>query len=83
MSDADVVPKEYTLGDVNNDGKIDAKDASMVLVYYSLMSTGDKSNFTEAQKKAADVNNDSLIDAKDASKILAIYAEASTGASAK
>ena len=81
MSDVDIAPAETTLGDVNNDGKVDAKDASMVLIYYSLMSTGEEGNLTETQKKYADMNEDSLIDAKDASMILAVYASASTGGS--
>ncbi|MCR5707835.1 MAG: leucine-rich repeat protein [Ruminococcus sp.] len=68
----------YTLGDVNDDGKIDAKDASAILVEYSEMSTGGASTFTEARKKAADVNSDSKTDAKDASAILSYYALAST-----
>lgn len=67
-----------TLGDVNDDGKIDAKDASAILVEYSEMSTGGASTFTEARKKAADVNSDSKTDAKDASAILSYYALAST-----
>ncbi|MDO4863569.1 MAG: dockerin type I domain-containing protein, partial [Ruminococcus sp.] len=79
MSDVDITPTETKLGDVNGDGKVDAKDATMVLVYYSKMSTGEEGNLSDEQKKAADMNGDSLIDAKDASKILAIYAAASTG----
>ena len=66
------------LGDLNSDGKVDAKDASMILVYYSKMSTGGEGGFTEAQKNAANVNSDALIDAKDASYILAYYVAAST-----
>lgn len=69
----------YTLGDVNEDGKIDAKDASRVLVYYAAASTGADGGLGESQKKAANVNGDKLIDAKDASRILVFYASASTG----
>ena len=69
----------YTRGDVNQDGKIDAKDASSVLMYYSKMSTGDEGDLSESQKKAANVNGDKLIDAKDSSRILIYYAVASTG----
>lgn len=32
-------PEDYDLGDVNEDGKIDAKDASSILAYYALVST--------------------------------------------
>ena len=66
------------LGDVNEDGKIDAKDASAILAEYSIMSTGGDGNFTASQKQAADVNADTKIDAKDASSILSYYAMAST-----
>ena len=66
------------LGDVNNDGKIDAKDASAILVEYSKMSTGGEGEMTAAQKDSADVNADGKIDAKDASAILAYYAFVST-----
>ena len=68
------------LGDTNGDSKIDAKDASFVLVEYSKMSTGADSELTKAQKEAADVNNDGKIDAKDSSFILSYYAFASTAA---
>ena len=69
---------DYLLGDVNEDGKIDAKDASAILAEYSIMSTGGDGNFTASQKQAADVNADTKIDAKDASSILSYYAMAST-----
>ena len=72
--------KSFTLGDVNEDGKIDAKDASRVLMYYSAVSTGAEDGLTDSQKKAANVNGDGKIDAKDASRILIYYAAASTGA---
>ena len=81
MSD-DEIPKaeesDYTLGDVNDDSKVDAKDASLILVEYSKASTGTESGFTESQKLAGEVNGDGKIDAKDASAILAYYAMAST-----
>lgn len=67
------------LGDVNGDGKADAKDASDILVYYSKMSTGAEGGFTDEQKTAANVNGDTLIDAKDASVILSYYSYTSTG----
>ncbi|MDO4862674.1 MAG: dockerin type I domain-containing protein [Ruminococcus sp.] len=78
VTTTDVTDTDYDLGDVNADGKVDAKDASMVLVEYAKMSTGGEGDFTEKQKLAANVNFDSKIDAKDASFILAYYAMAST-----
>jgi hypothetical protein len=65
-------------GDPNNDGKIDAKDASMILIEYSKMSTGGESSLSDEQKAAANVNGDDKIDAKDASAVLSYYAMAST-----
>lgn len=67
-----------TCGDVNGDYKVDAKDASMVLMAYAKMSTGSEDGLTEKQRKAANVNGDDKVDAKDASSILAYYALVST-----
>ncbi len=72
-------PDKSLLGDVNEDGKIDAKDASDILVEYSKMSTGGASSFSDKQKTAANVNGDDKIDAKDASAILSYYSYTSTG----
>jgi len=69
---------DCSLGDVNNDGYIDAVDASSVLEYYALVSAAQLSNFSAVQKLAADVNHDDFIDAVDASKILSYYAYLST-----
>ena len=66
------------LGDPNNDEKVDAKDASMILVAYAKASTGSEDGLTDVQRAAADVNSDGKVDAKDASSILAYYALVST-----
>ncbi len=71
-------PIKYSLGDVDNNGIVDAVDASKVLSEYARVSSNAKSTFGEAQKKAADANKDGFIDAVDASKILAFYAYRST-----
>ena len=70
---------DHELGDVNGDGKTDAKDSSEILVYYSKMSTGTEGELSYAQQQAADVNGDGRIDAKDASAILGYYSYISTG----
>lgn len=70
------------LGDINNDGMVDANDASLVLAEYAVLSTGGDGTFTEIEKQKADVNMDSDIDANDASKILAYYSANSTGGNA-
>ena len=63
---------------MNNDGKINAVDASDVLAYYARISTNQEGGYTEEQKLAADVDHDGKINAVDASNILAYYAYIST-----
>ena len=53
------------LGDVNQDEKVDAKDALEVLKY----AVG-KAVLSQDQQQAAEVNGDGVIDAKDALEIL-------------
>lgn len=62
-------------GDVNFDGKIDSRDASMVLAEYSRLMGEEEPTFTPEQFEAADMNNDGKISATDASTILNLYAE--------
>lgn len=57
----------YTLGDVNNDGKINSNDALAILQY----STGSKT-LNANQLKAADLNRDSKVNSNDALIILSI-----------
>ncbi len=56
---------QYTYGDVDMNGTINAADASLVLQYNVKLK-----ELSEAQKKAADVNADGKINAADASLIL-------------
>ena len=69
---------DYTLGDVNSDGYVNAVDASAVLICYSQASSGGELTLTESQRRAADINRDGFIDATDASSILAYYSFIST-----
>jgi len=69
---------EYSLGDINHNGTIDAVDASMVLSYYAMISTNKDGGFDDNQKAAADVDHDGKINAVDASNILSYYAYVST-----
>ncbi|MBP5581488.1 MAG: hypothetical protein J6X85_06855, partial [Ruminococcus sp.] len=62
------------LGDVNNDGSIDAADASTVLSAYANTSSGRAIGLTAAQIVAADVDNNGSVNAVDASNILSYYA---------
>jgi len=66
------------LGDPNGDGRVEAKDASFILVAYAKASKGGEDGLTDEQRAAADVNGDGRVDAKDASTVLAYYALIST-----
>lgn len=70
---------QIPLGNVNNDDKIDASDASLILSEYSAVATGNISVLSEEQRVAADINSDGIVDSNDASIILAYYAYSSTG----
>ena len=68
----------YSSGDIDNDKKINAVDASMVLTYYAMISTKKSGDLSEIQQKAADVDKNGVINAVDASNILSYYAYTST-----
>lgn len=63
-----VIRKNETLGDINNDGKINATDAKLALKYYA-----GKTILDDDQKIRADVNKDEKINATDAKLILKYY----------
>lgn len=67
------------LGDVNNNGFIDAVDASAILKEYATLSAKKDSTMTKEQTAASDINGDKIIDAVDASGVLAFYASVSSG----
>ena len=73
------------IGDVNHDGFVNAVDASLILMYYADLSTGNEGNYTEAQHENfrlyGNMYDDEWINASDASLILQIYAERSTSLS--
>ncbi len=58
--------EEFKLGDVNGDGKLNAKDATAILKYI----VGKLDNAPANFKAIADVNGDTKVNAKDATKIL-------------
>lgn len=66
------------LGDINNDGKVDASDASAALVAYANVSTGKDDGLDELQFEAGDTDYNGKIDASDAAMILMYYSYAST-----
>ncbi len=66
-------------GDVNADEMIDARDATLILEEYSVVSIGGVSGFTVKQLESADVNGDGKADSIDASHILSYYGYVSIG----
>lgn len=66
------------LGDVNEDGSINSKDASLVLAAYAAKAASKNFTFNDKLKKLCDVNMDNKLDARDASYILKYYAVEST-----
>ncbi len=81
-SDKPIISYDITylenFGDVNDDKISDSSDASLILAYYSEISTGQDGNFTDKQKTRADIDRNNIIDSADASLILAYYSELST-----
>lgn len=63
-------------GDINEDGFVDAVDASLVLEHYAELSTNGKGTIEKIF--SADYNDDGFVDAVDATAILIYYAELST-----
>ena len=64
--------------DVNQDGAINAIDASIVLSEYAAKSIGQESTLTQTEQFLADCDLNSNINAADATGILEIYAYNST-----
>lgn len=61
---------DYTPGDINNDGRINASDARIALRISARLETA-----TDKQLMAADVNGDGKVNAADARKILRVSAQ--------
>ncbi len=76
--DLDAIP-EFSLGDVNLDGVVDATDASMILIAAAADGAGQDTGLTEEQLTNADVNIDGAFDATDAAYVLQYAAAAGTG----
>ncbi len=64
----------YTLGDTDENGITDGRDASLILTEYARTSVGKSGTFTDIQNKAADVDENKIVDGRDASWILSYYA---------
>ena len=74
-----LLDEQYLLGDVNDDGSINAKDANEVLIAAARIGTGQASGLNETRQKAADVDHDGRINAEDAAWILRYAAGVGTG----
>ncbi len=71
-----------TIGDVDNNGYVNALDAADILSEAVILGTGESGNFSVEQLVCADVNNDNFVDAMDASVILAYSSYAGAGGNA-
>lgn len=65
-------------GDVNGDDKVDANDASAILVAYSNSSTGQENGLTNEAFRCGDTDLNSQLTSADASNILSYYSFLST-----
>lgn len=64
-------------GDSNNDGAVDAIDATNVLIHYSEVSLDKEGILTAEQMKAVDIDKNEIVNAIDATRILQYYAQIS------
>lgn len=67
----------HEIGDADGSGKVDARDASLVLRYYAGLNDGDPSAINAMWRYTADMDGNGIITAADASAILKAYADAS------
>ncbi len=67
----------FDYGDINSNKKVDAVDASSILIYYAAASAGKNVSLSDTQRLAADVNRNGKTDAVDASLVLSYYAASS------
>lgn len=67
------------IGDVDFNGAVNASDASEILKFYSIASTGKTPVYKEGQQKRADIDRNGKVDSNDASIVLVYYSAASTG----
>ncbi|MBP0973760.1 MAG: phage tail family protein [Oscillospiraceae bacterium] len=70
---------DILLGDVNEDGVINASDAALVLIAAAAIGAGEDPGLTERQLIEADINKDGVINATDAAIILQIAAANGAG----
>lgn len=85
MNPMPVKAEQHDMGtlvmDVDFNGTIDGRDATLVLTEYARTSIGYEATFTRTQQYIADADCDGQITAVDASHILSTYAITSSGRS--
>lgn len=69
----------FVIGDPNEDGIVNAEDASDTLIMAANAGAGNETDFSDAQISAADINGDTKVDAADASAILMYSAALGAG----
>lgn len=62
--------EEVSLGELNNDGAVNASDAAIVLIAAADYGANGTSSLSDAQSAAADLNGDKAVNASDAALIL-------------
>lgn len=72
---------DAALGDINQDGSVNASDAADVLIAAAKIGAGTSADLTDEQVTLADVNKDGSINASDAAVILQYAAAVGSGAS--
>ena len=70
---------EYSYGDVDGDGTVDASDASLLLAEYAARQTNTANEIAEEASQYADIDGDGFVDATDASIVLQYYSYVQTG----
>ncbi len=74
-----MLERDYSLGDVNLDGNVNAMDASVLLIAAAKRGAGLETGLTDVQVQAAELNADGVYNAKDAALILQFAAYAAAG----
>ena len=74
-----VVVPAFPFPDINGDGIVDGRDASMVMEAWSNISSGLPSGLTPEQEDLADADRNGIINGVDASLIFTFYGQCSVG----
>ncbi len=69
------------IGDVNEDGELNALDAQAILQFSARSAVSGDTSFTKEQENFADLNADGFVNAEDASLVLQYSAEKGAGSS--